>query len=85
MPKPDSLKWNTADAVALRTFIHTHPVFLDALKKAAPKVTGTTMEESALTGREKHGFDNCIKRIEEMRDASEYPTDNAGFIPNDKP
>jgi hypothetical protein len=74
---------NPTNAVALRQFLGLNPWLLDDLKANKPKVTGTTMEESALTGRESQGWEKCMERIEELARDPMPSTDDAGHLPQE--
>lgn len=78
MAKPNP--WNQSDAIALRTFIQANPRFLEELRNRIPSITGTTMEESAVTGRDANGFMVAIKTIGAMQDDPVQSGDSAGFI-----
>lgn len=72
--------WSEADAVALRAFITQNPRFLEILKSRIPKVSGTTMQERAMTGSEVKGFFDCIDAIESLQKDKVFSNEDAGYM-----
>ena len=80
---PDSpLDWNQSDAVKLRTYLgESGDKLLKVMRSQGPKIGGATMEERAMTGSERKGWDDAIEFItNRQRDAIATGIDNAGFI-----
>jgi hypothetical protein len=49
--------WNPNDRVALRQYLANNPKFLAELEAQKPKITGTTLEERAVSGSDRNGYD----------------------------
>ena len=71
-PRPDMTNWSTADAVNLRSFLKKSPQFIEALKASAPRCAGAAMEERAMTGAERQGWQNAADHIKDVM-ASDRP------------
>ena len=56
---------NPTTQVMLRQIIAS-PDFIQAIEGSTPKCEGATIEESALSGRERQGFQNCIKLLRDL-------------------
>lgn len=80
----DPYEWTQTDAIALRNYIGQNPKFIHRLRKTAPKVKGSTMEERAMTGSELKGRTDTIEEIDKMQKDPLPDTQDAGFIPDEQ-
>ncbi len=73
--------WTQSDAVSLRNFISQNKNFLTTLRERQPKITGTTVEERAMTGSDRKGYDEVFIVLDAMQQDIQTPNvSNAPII-----
>lgn len=72
--------WGTEDAVTLRNFLAQNPKIEKELRRRRPKVTGKTLEESAMTARDGNGYDLAMESIEAMCNTPSSHSPDIAFI-----
>lgn len=68
------------EKVLLRDFLSKCPNFLKELKESAPKCEGKTMEERAVTGSERQGWQNAVDHIEILAKPDNQEVEAQPFI-----
>lgn len=78
------MAWNANDRVALRQFLGANPKFLAELELRKPKITGTTLEERAISGSDRNGYDLMREVIDAMITDEQPAPKPQPFLPPDK-
>ena len=74
------IAWNSDDAVKLRTFLKDCPHFIPCLKGMAPKITGKTIEEKAMSGSIREGADKMVEAIEDYMTSETSLDEKSPFV-----
>lgn len=71
---------NDTEKVSLRDFLSRNPNFLEELTERAPVCKGATMEERAVSGSERQGWQNAVEHIKQMAKEDNTQVESAEFI-----